>query len=1442
MHWHRTGFHATLVAGRLGATMDVADAQELLWEQIYGLKPTGVSGFEGFLAAALSELSEQPFHVVKSGPQGGSDVRSGPCNLVKASLEAKRYSRSTSLPQDALLSKVTEASTLRTPPDLWLLASTRQVDSSLREALVRHGELLGIDVLVLGWPEHSNALCDLAAISAAAPQACANHLKRSSKTHQALELIRKSGEFESKVSMWRDRLVAPAVGYASCREQCQRWLHDGQSSLRKAKSRLGGHHNLRDTESTVIRRTGVSQQLNAWFADKRSPIAALVGDEGTGKSWAALDWCDELIDPLEPASPLIVYLPATSVRGTDARADIAQALSKQARAGSAEFWLRRLSLWERSGKESTRILVIVDGLNQNFLFSDWADWAQPLLEDNLGEMYKLVLSCWPNRWRDDLYCLSNLEPKPIEILVEGFSDAELDELLTAMTVNRDVLTEPVLELMRVPRLAAIALKHHEALADSGDVTAERVIYEDWKDRISRQGTRVGMDDARMRAFIANLGRDLRNDVERAVTRRNIMATLSADSGSTGRNLEVAVLQLTSGGWFTVGDDPDRFKLNTDRVHYVLGAALLSELKQGSRTDFAGIIAEFLDPLKAHSLGSKILRAATTIALVEEGTDSQLRHELMCRWLNEQNFSSADFEDLWRLAGLDPDLVLGVAERDWLSARTSGMKDEVLIKTLANAAQYPRFHEALLPKLVGWLGTAWSEPVIDAVAPGQNGNASSSGDARSRHKLWLRSPESKEFAPVRFQVEGSWNYLARCAVAVCSYSARAPYVAAIEAWALSRALMESPHELDDVAWILRINSEDPSEADDALAMVIRRLEQCGHTTARKAASTLRKALSDVARENVVGLMDDKGEGPAAPSARDGVKDKEGRSAFDSVVDYLAPRGWKQIDAHSGAELIDTLIAQGLPPGGREIDLLVNKLREFLTIISPKSRSLLAVAFDQEQRAAAREGDAQRGNKLGFSALLLRLYDATPAEQAGLILSSRHASMGDEWQNICRLPGSRDLAQLDISSAPREGLLLWLDYVGQRLAKAAIPGLEFLPMLATHEDREIRRRALFLASDGRHLDALMRFADSAYVSPVSGDSTVDRLDELARNIALLELESIRPKLDPSAELADESVALRVKWGAPSDAALDAFADYLEGELKAITTATSWSMPRYWYIHYLDCVKLVVERGQDPVEEWLSSWAKNAGRGADKALMNNFPVMDTMRALKDKAPEVVLSAFRAIQKGVKFSIFSRDAYHEFPFELARSHSSDAACDECLSLAVTDDDLLGISYYCHKHDRVDWLLERIRTLQAKPRPVDLAKAITLLGLCDQSAEADEQWNIIALNPPLDSWLRTVLKASREDYQRNVRARAALHEFWQTDIDERAARHLWKRVEENCDRRVGTWYRSVEPTNDVPYRRRLARSLGNRGLNDAIKKDRDRRKKTLFHTPIPVITMAPWR
>ena len=1432
-----------------GLAIGIASAQQNLWKELYQLEATGSSGFEGFLAAVLRELTEQAFHVVKSGSQGGSDVRSDPSNLVRIALESKQYGTTTRLPVDALLYKLTEASTADPPPDLWLLASTREIDSTDREKLQAHGKDLGIGVAVWDWPGEKDNLCDLAAVCGSAPEAWKSYLNWSSELGEALALIRAHGDFELRVSGWRRRLMEPDVGYASSRERCGEWLEEAQRSLANAKSRLGGHHDLRSSRYGVVRRSGINRELEAWFAERKAGVAALVGNEGMGKSWAALDWCNEQVESLGRESPMIVFLPARLVKGTDAKYDVARSISKQAERGSEEFWRRRLDLWERSGREGIRVLVVVDGLNQNFLFRDWADWAQPLLEESVRGMYSVLITCWRTSWRDEFLSLGSLEPEPVEIAVARFDDDELEKLLAAMDVRREDLAESVLPLMRVPRLSAVALEHREALAESGDITAERVIYEDWKDRIRRSGQATGLDNDRMKAFVQELGRQLREDLDRAVSRRNIMEILSHESGRTGEELRAAVGQLTSGGWFMPGDGPDTFKLETDRVPYVLGAALMSELKRNYELgDIRGMVAEFLDPLKAHSLGARILRSATTIALVEAYTAEDLKRELVGRWLDEENFSAEDFDALWRLAGLDAELFLGIAEREWLGARASGLKDEVLIKTLANAAEFTSFEEALKVQLVEWLGTAWPSLLAGRGQDGGDGidglpaERGGSETVLSRLEDWLKSTVSDEFAPVRVRQEGEWSWLGHRAIAVVSYLARAPYAEAFEAWALSRALMEWPQHLDDVGWVLRTNTEDPDAADAALGNVVGRLEGHSHATSRQAAFHLRKAISHTRRGDRLPEADVPTRGGEGQTAEDGVVEMEGDALFEAVQDYLGPEGWKRHGGRDAAMLIDTLIERGFADTGKEIDLLSNRFREVLTIIAPKARCLLMVAFERG-RAAALAGENPQPRvavKLGFMALLLRLFDASAKEQSRLLLASEYAHMELEWRGICHVPQGGELEDLGIAGASRTGLSLWLECVGQRLDKGLIRSLDFLPSLVTHEDVEIRRRAVEMASDGRHVEALRRFAESDYAEPSAEDTKRDFFEEHARNVALLEIESMDSGTAPANWLADECAALRVKRGDVSDTALDAFDAYLAKELKMVTTARSWSTRRYWY-SYLDCVKSLIERKGGPVVERLARLTEHAVHGADWVLMNDFPVLDTIRALKEKAPEVALAAFVALKEEIKRSIFSKEAINGFPFELVRSDASDAACDERLESAVTDKELHDIAYFCHRNGRVDWLLGRIVAHEASERPADVAKAFTLLGCCDAVAGVEALWDAFDSRPPEDGWLRCVLLESREDYCRNGQARVALEAFWRDESDADAW-HAWKLVEQNCDRRIGLWIGEVEPTiEDAPYARQLARNLGVRGLNEAVKKDGQRRKKRLFHTPIPFSNMAPW-
>ena len=60
---------------------------------------------------------------------------------------------------------------------------------------------------------------------------------------------------------------------------------------------------------------------------------------------------------------------------------------------------------------------------------------------------------------------------------------------------------------------------------------------------------------------------------------------------------------------------------------------------------------------------------------------------------------------------------------------------------------------------------------------------------------------------------------------------------------------------------------------------------------------------------------------------------------------------------------------------------------------------------------------------------------------------------------------------------------------------------------------------------------------------------------------------------------------------------------------------------------------------------------------------------------------------------------------------------------------------------------------------------------------------------------------------------------------------------------RIGSWIKDISlEWKDCPYDRRLASDLATASLNQAVKKDTERRKKMLFHTPVASSTMAPWK
>jgi hypothetical protein len=172
---------------------------------------------------------------------------------------------------------------------------------------------------------------------------------------------------------------------------------------------------------------------------------------------------------------------------------------------------------------------------------DWARAIQPLFAGDWEGQVAVALTCRPDHWANALSGLAQLAPQPQVVRVEPFTDIELDQLLGHHGLQRREFSDDLLRLMRVPRLSRLAITRREELEQSGDITAERLIFEDWKNRLENTGVPIPLTDRELALFVSNLGRKLRDGVESpdgdVITRREVLELLSRESGREQRGSE-----------------------------------------------------------------------------------------------------------------------------------------------------------------------------------------------------------------------------------------------------------------------------------------------------------------------------------------------------------------------------------------------------------------------------------------------------------------------------------------------------------------------------------------------------------------------------------------------------------------------------------------------------------------------------------------------------------------------------------------------------------------------------------------------------------------------------------------------------------------------------------------------------------------------------------------
>lgn len=1351
-----------------------------LFAAMRDLNATKFDGFEGLVRDMFTEVTGMGFRLMKNGPQGGVDVIGDtPVNGLDVGIEGKHYAPSTSLPLDQLKSKIRDAADTFPTLDLWVLAATRPISGGDVKELEAVGVAAGIDVLVLDWEPAATEPPLLAVLCAMSPTTVRVRLQSSKALTDALAFVRSHELFESASKRLLSRLQSPLVGLAAAKNQMLKWLKSRMKDADASRLAFDSHAALLGTDSHRISRDEISARLDTWWTEDCTRVGALLGQEGVGKTWAALDWVLGRIDS-DPGFPLAVVVPAKNVAGTDADEIIATALYTAFQIRDQDFWKRRVVRWLSAETLRPNLLVIIDGLNQNWMYSSWSELMLAIAAaDRVGKA-AVLLTVRPDFFNFRLKRLHDLSTKPVEVPVEPFNDTELELLLATYGLVMHELPQALLHLLRNPRACRQALRRRKELEESGDITPERVVYEDWRGR-QPQALKI-LSEEEFRAFIAGLARRYKDNIEGSeVSRKQLLDELTMDSGDDFSRYQGVLSEIIDGGWVTSSGGTHQFKVLESKLPYVLGLALVFELRDAkSEEQVRSNLDEALDAYQGSDFSVKILRCASIFAMMEKGTPEVVRRGLLTYWLAAQNFGQPDFESFWRCLGLFPETVLDIAECCWFNRTGRHSEHEVLVKAFANSFKWSSVEKACEARLTRWFEGFWLDPLEGEVfghIPEDEHARARRAQTQRRYEEWSVNADVAKFGVKIRQVEASgraWGCYR--AIEMMSWLPRAPLLRPITAWAITRGVMGQFRQKEMFAWLLRWNEHDFQATEQALLLRAKELASLGEVGLEAARSLLALLSTPSASAALTAL----GIAPMELDAGDVVSSRptDPRSALPQ--NYLvgieasalelavpkpeaSPRSFSSIAPDTTRQILSRWSPSLRIKLERDsIEGVLNKLccpateRSDIAVLAAElPQSLIAMDPGQVQQwknAAYRA--REQGEEWNWDLQFVSFLEVPSVEQISLLdLSPQQAMPAYYASSLVRISvkaGHEVKIRLD-NCASENKLIFWLDYLDRTVRSAEDLDSVALEAYLSHASTSVRERVLLFGLETQS----NRLADALAASGWSCPQAKSK-EERAYGSMLLACTSNPISVDECKYRVHPEVLGKFVEAFPEKTEyLDLFAEHVKEELSYLATTRSGTFPRSLLNEHSGWDQLVEKFGEQ-LTEWLSPFLDKENRRMILGGAERFPLIESIQAISKTRPELSAQLVEAILKDESEAVFRLGSIRDTALGVA-TEAGQRLRASVLADANTDDKLYAYAAGLRKSNFEYKLLEQIESDLDMEMAGYVARGITLAGFLVPSEVNDRLWDRINTSTRLDQWLAQVKTAS---YDRYVRAKACFHWF----------------------------------------------------------------------------------
>jgi len=782
------------------------------------LSATGATGFEGLLAATLTEITGVPFRLAGSGSQFGVDGR--PVYEDDAvCFEAKRYDGE--IARTEILTKIAELSISdKGDVDLWLLGATTQVRAQLADDVRELGKKYGIATLILDWSDSD--LSPLAVALAMAETRAAvflnNHVKDSelvSNAITALDAIRANDGFASHAGRIRAQLQEPTTGTGVAKQANRAWLIEVFTSKRQAKRFLRQPLAPGDkTAGEPAPRNALVNAVKPLLTGKPDgKILAILGDDGSGKSWLAAQSWLSLTD-----KPLMVVFTADDFSETSTAGDLTELLiaklimqtGGRVSEAACHRWRRKLDRWRKStNPDEIRLVVIIDGLNQRPEI-DWARLVEAMgsVLDRIGGRLVVTVRTvyYASRVRRRLYS------PPLVVTVPEWTDTERDAILAARGIRGADLRATVAASLRNPRLLGIALEllQNAQIQALEELSVSRLLFE---------YMRVNERDAPSPRPAYEFARKLEDHA------REILDRVTAQRRDDLKIFDGGLEAVSDGRFFVaVEGDPTRYSLDEDGLTLALGFAILDQLRVARRNkrDLVDALEAMIEPISALDRTAEAVFAALTVACLDEESPAEIGAAIVGTFAQLQNPNGDEFPAFAALAKKRPDPFMYAAQR--LCLASAGQPNFDWVEVALHAAKVDgHAWSSMTPILQSWLRHYSLSPEARMFSHLSRDPAEKVEEERAKRQCEIDTRMGALSASERGLLDilvrndnGDLATLTRLALTLIAGKPLALFAEALAHWSFANELnggYAAPHK--EFTYLVRLNRADWREAREAI---------------------------------------------------------------------------------------------------------------------------------------------------------------------------------------------------------------------------------------------------------------------------------------------------------------------------------------------------------------------------------------------------------------------------------------------------------------------------------------------------------------------------------------------------------------------------------------------------------------------------------------------------